>query len=105
MVRRLLARPLAITVIAGTSFKVLVTAIFAFPRLSTFADHEPNNPQGSHRVHPPGTDEELCDKCPHDDEGEPAARDALNCIYPKGTAPKRVGEQAACAGPKSTSWE
>lgn len=75
-----------------TSLTVLVTAILAFPCLTAFADYEPDNPQRSQRVHPPGTNEELGDESTYNDEGEPAARDALNRVCPKGTAVKRVGE-------------
>ena len=72
--------------------RAMLTAIFALPCLASFADHEPNNPERSQRIHPPGADEDLRYQRAYDNEGKPAARDALHGICPKSAAAKRFGD-------------
>jgi hypothetical protein len=68
------------------SFAVLVTAILAFPRLTASRITNQTIPKEANAVYPRGADEELRDECTYDDEGEPAARDALNRVSSKGAA-------------------
>lgn len=63
-----------------------VAALIALPGFASLAEQKPNNAERSQRVYPPGADQQLRDEPDDDDEGQPTAGNALDCIGPKGAA-------------------
>ena len=69
---------------------VLATACCAFPRFTSFANQEPDDSEGSHRIDPPRTEDELGRKGADSHEREPPAGHALDRIGSKHVAAERV---------------
>jgi hypothetical protein len=77
------------------SFAV-VAAAFSLPGLAAFADEEPNNPERSQRVHPPGAGEELRQERGYHHDREPTTGNALDGIRPHQPAKAAAAADIFC---------
>jgi hypothetical protein len=76
----------------------MAAAVPAAPRLARFLGDEPDDAERGHRIDSPGGEQQVRDKAHHDDQGEPAARDAFNGIGTHRSATELAGHSdlSAC---------